>query len=69
MKAFTSCSTEPASVGIVGMYLNDGSRKAEAGGDGSDVLAELGLPDFATGTERFADVAVRELSLWLGGWG
>lgn len=63
MKAFRKASTLDESVGTVGTYWNDGSRKADAGSVGSAEGAGSPLPDLATGTDLLVDVGSRGLSL------
>lgn len=59
-------STLAASVGIVGTYWKEGSKKAEAG-DVASTVEKCSLPDLAVGMDRFVDVDSSGLSCWYGG--
>lgn len=54
MNAFIRASTLAGSVGIVGTYWKDGSRKAEAG-DVESTAEKGSLPDLASDTDRFVE--------------
>ena len=70
MKALVRSSTLDESVGMVGMYWKDGSRKAEADGVDSGIIDISLLPDLAIDSAGCVEVGANDElvsnTLWYG---